>query len=49
MDYFIELLEQYTSENPLKVICLAPMHDISNIPVHLYQNMDLFCSGGGGM
>ena len=46
-DFLINLLKDYSIENKLKVICVAPMHDLVDIPTKLYKNMDLYVMGGG--
>lgn len=46
-DFLENLLRQYSPENKLSVICIAPPHDLAKIPVELYPNMDLWCMGGG--
>jgi len=45
--FLIELLKEYSPQHRLRVICIAPPHDIAQIPIELYKNMDLYCMGGG--
>lgn len=46
--YFLNnLLSQYNSSNKLKVICIAPLHDLTTIHPPLLKNMELYVMGGG--
>lgn len=46
-DFLTNLLKSYSPENRLLVICIAPMHDLVNIPLELYKNMEIWSMGAG--
>src|SRR5205807_3826094 len=46
-EFLIKELENHTPQHKLLVVCVAPMHDLINIPTELYKNMNLFVMGGG--
>lgn len=46
-NFLSKLLKTYSPENKLLVVCIAPMHDLVDIPTELYKNMDLWAMGGG--
>jgi len=41
------ILRQYSPRNRLVVVCIAPPHDLLDIDLELYQNMELYIMGGG--
>ena len=41
------LLKNYSPENKLTVVSIAPIHDLILVDTELYPNMDLFTMGGG--
>ena len=45
-EFLTKTLQNYDEKNKLTVIELAPMHDLANLPIELYQRMDLFAMGG---
>jgi len=44
-DFLTNLLTE--SVEKVKVICVAPPHDLALIDTHLYPKMDMWCMGGG--
>lgn len=46
-NFLIRMLQNHDENNKLKVICIAPMFQLENIPDELFKNMDLFVMGGG--
>ena len=45
-EFLISTLKEYSKNNKITVICIAPMHDLVTVPVELYKNMNLFLMGG---
>lgn len=46
-EFLLKILGNYSPDNKLIVICLAPMHDLVDIPINLYKNMNIWAMGGG--
>jgi hypothetical protein len=46
-EFLANELMKHSPTNKLKVICIAPMHDLAQIDANLFANMDLFVMGGG--
>lgn len=45
--FLCEQLKKHSQTNKLLVVCLAPMHDLNNLPSELFKNMELWAMGGG--
>lgn len=45
-EFLISTLKEYSENNKITVVCIAPMHDLIIVPTTLYKNMNLFLMGG---